>query len=81
VTLAFEEIKTTISKLNNCLILTPGIGHQGATFEDLKTNHQPVLKNLVPTSSRAVLSKGPGIASLRKKILENCQESLKLATF
>jgi orotidine-5'-phosphate decarboxylase len=76
-TLASEDIKTTISKLNNCLILTPGIGHQGATFEDLKTNYQPVLKNLIPTSSRAVLSKGPNIANLRQEILKNCQESLK----
>jgi orotidine-5'-phosphate decarboxylase len=75
-TLAFEDIKTTISKLNNCLILTPGIGHQGASFEDLKTNYQAILKNLIPTSSRAVLSKGPDIVSLRQEIIKNCQESL-----
>ena len=77
-TLASEDIKTTISKLNNCLILTPGIGHQGASFEDLKTNYQPVIKNIIPTSSRAVLSKGPDLISLRKEIIKNCQESFKI---
>ncbi len=80
-TLTFEDIKTTISKLANCLILTPGIGHQGANFQDLKINYQPILKNLIPTSTRAVLLKGPNVISLRQELIKNCQESLRLNGF
>jgi orotidine-5'-phosphate decarboxylase len=74
-TLTFEDIKTTISKLGNCLILTPGIGYQGASFENLRSNYQPIFKNLIPTSSRAVLSKGPDIKNLRQELIKNCQQS------
>ena len=76
-TLEFEQIKTTIPNLNNCLILTPGIGYQGASFEDLRKNYQPVLKNLIPSSSRAILAKGPNIMALKQEIIKNCQESIK----
>lgn len=77
-TLKPEEIQKIIPKLNNCLILTPGIGHQGATFEDLKTNYQPVINNLIPTSSRAVLAKGPNIESLQQEISKYCNKSFEL---
>jgi orotidine-5'-phosphate decarboxylase len=77
-TLKNNEISSTLSNLGNCLILTPGIGHQGATIEDLMANYPSHIKQLIPTSSRAVLARGPNMLDLKAAIKESCQESFKL---
>jgi orotidine-5'-phosphate decarboxylase len=47
-------------------LLAPGIGAQGATGADLRAVFGPALADVLPSSSREVLSAGPGVAGLRE---------------
>ncbi|WP_353953755.1 orotidine-5'-phosphate decarboxylase [Knoellia sp. S7-12] len=46
-------------------ILAPGVGAQGGTSEDLKRVFGDALRNVLPASSREVLSAGPDVPTLR----------------
>lgn len=48
-------------------ILAPGVGAQGGTADDLKRVFGDALPNVLPASSREVLSAGPDIAALRTR--------------
>lgn len=47
-------------------LLAPGIGAQGATAQDLRAVFGRALPHVLPSSSREVLSAGPGVAGLRE---------------
>ncbi|HQY97593.1 MAG TPA: orotidine-5'-phosphate decarboxylase [Phycicoccus sp.] len=46
-------------------ILAPGLGAQGATAADLRRVFGAALSQVVPNSSRSILTAGPGVADLR----------------
>ena len=62
----------TLSHLGNALILAPGIGAQGATFDDVARNFGPAVSRVLPSVSRGILAKGPSVASLRDAIARHC---------
>mgnify|MGYP006338448599 CR=1 FL=1 len=47
-------------------LLAPGIGAQGATAADLRAVFGAALPNVLPSSSREVLSGGPTVQGLRE---------------
>jgi len=56
-----------LKNLNGC-VLMPGVGAQGATYEDAErvAGIDPVL--VFPSVSRSILAFGPGVAELRKQV-------------
>lgn len=68
-----ENLMPTLDRLPQSLILAPGIGHQGATFEDLRRRFEHHAARAIPSSSRAVLDRGPDVEQLRAEIIKQCQ--------
>jgi orotidine-5'-phosphate decarboxylase len=68
-----NDLLPTLDRLPRSLILAPGIGHQGATFEDLGTRFGRHAARAIPSSSRAVLDRGPDVEQLRAVIVSQCQ--------
>ncbi|EAP99302.1 orotidine 5'-phosphate decarboxylase [Janibacter sp. HTCC2649] len=56
-------------------ILAPGVGAQGGTSDDLKRVFGDALPNVLPASSREVLSAGPDVSALRARAAQS-NESL-----
>lgn len=67
-----ENLMPTLDRLPQSLLLAPGIGHQGATFEDLRRRFQRHAPRAIPSSSRAVLDRGPDVEQLRAEIIMQC---------
>jgi orotidine-5'-phosphate decarboxylase len=67
----------TLASLPKSLLLAPGIGAQGATFDDMARNFRGATERALPSVSRGVLAKGPDVAALRKAIEENCDLARK----
>jgi orotidine-5'-phosphate decarboxylase len=65
----------TLASLPKSLILAPGIGAQGATFDDLARNFGPAAERALPSVSRGVLGKGPSVAELCKSIELHCDQA------
>ena len=68
----------TLASLPNALILAPGIGAQGATFDDLARNFGSAVHRTLPSVSRGILGKGPSVAALRESIELHCDEARKM---
>jgi orotidine-5'-phosphate decarboxylase len=68
-----ENLMPTLDRLSQSLLLAPGIGHQGATFEDLRRRFERHAARAIPSSSRAVLDRGPDVEQLRAEIIKHCQ--------
>lgn len=68
-----NDLMSTLERLPKSLILAPGIGHQGATFEDLRRRFQSHASRAIPSSSRAVLDRGPDVEQLRSEIVKQCE--------
>jgi orotidine-5'-phosphate decarboxylase len=68
-----ENLLPTLDRLPRSLILAPGIGHQGATFEDLRNRFERHAARAIPSSSRAVLDRGPSVEQLRDEITKQCE--------
>lgn len=67
-----NELLPTLERLPKSLILAPGIGHQGATYEDLRKRFGRHAARAIPSSSRAVLDRGPDVEQLRSEIIKQC---------
>lgn len=67
-----NELLPTLERLPKSLILAPGIGHQGATYDDLRRRFERHAARAIPSSSRAVLDRGPGVEQLRNEIIKQC---------
>lgn len=67
-TLANNDVRPTLERLQRSLILAPGIGHQGATYEDVLERFGEHSLRAIPTASRSILSHGPKIETLRLEI-------------
>lgn len=68
-----NDLLPTLDRLPQSLILAPGIGHQGATFADLRRRFGRHAARAIPSSSRAVLDRGPDVEQLRAEIIKHCQ--------
>lgn len=68
-----NDLLPTLDRLAQSLILAPGIGHQGATFEDLRRRFERHAPRAIPSSSRAVLDRGPDVEQLRSEIIKQCE--------
>ena len=67
-----ENLMPTLDRLPQSLLLAPGIGHQGATFEDMRRRFERHAARAIPSSSRAVLDRGPDVEQLRAEIITQC---------
>lgn len=67
-----NDLLPTLDRLPRSLILAPGIGHQGATYDDLRRRFARHAPRAIPTSSRAVLDHGPDVEQLRNEIVKQC---------
>lgn len=54
-------------------LLAPGVGAQGGTSEDLRRVFGDALPNVLPASSREVLSAGPDVAALRDRAIRTSE--------
>jgi orotidine-5'-phosphate decarboxylase len=70
-----NDLLPTLERLSKSLILAPGIGHQGATFEDLRRRFERHAARAIPSSSRAVLDRGPNSEQLRSEIVKQCEDA------
>jgi orotidine-5'-phosphate decarboxylase len=68
-----NDLLSTLERLPRSLILAPGIGHQGATFDDLRKRFQTHAARAIPSSSRAVLDRGPDVEQLHAEISKQCE--------
>jgi len=57
-----------LSRLPRSLILAPGVGAQGASFDDLRNNFGPAIARTLPSVSRSILRHGPSTTALREAI-------------
>jgi orotidine-5'-phosphate decarboxylase len=57
----------------NAPLLAPGVGAQGGTSEDLRQVFGDALPNVLPASSRDVLSAGPDVAALRDRAIRTSE--------
>jgi orotidine-5'-phosphate decarboxylase len=73
--LTVHDAAASLARLPRSLILVPGLGAQGGSFEQLATRFVSAKTRVVPTSSRAVLGLGPDVPSLRRAIAEHCQQA------
>lgn len=56
----------TLARLPRSLLLAPGIGAQGATFDDLARNFGGAVHRVLPSVSRGVLAARPSVRDLRE---------------
>ena len=66
---AVQELQLDLAAVNGPL-LSPGVGAQGGTSDDLRRVFGDALHNVLPASSREVLSAGPDVTALRDRALE-----------
>ena len=67
-TLAPAALDPVVAALDGALMLTPGIGAQGATFADLEGSMATARRNVIPTASRSALAAGFTDNALRTAI-------------
>jgi orotidine-5'-phosphate decarboxylase len=68
----------TLARLPNALLLAPGIGAQGATFDDLRLNFGTAVHRAIPAVSRGILAKGPSVGDLRASIALHCDGARRM---
>jgi orotidine-5'-phosphate decarboxylase len=57
-----------LSRLSHSLILTPGVGAQGASLDDVRNNFGSGMGRILPSVSRSILRHGLSPAALREAI-------------
>lgn len=67
---AVQDLGLDLAGVNGPL-LAPGVGAQGGTSEDLKRVFGDALPNVLPASSREVLSAGPDVTALRTRAAQS----------
>ncbi|NOK33913.1 orotidine-5'-phosphate decarboxylase [Corallococcus exercitus] len=60
--------RDVVERLGGALMLTPGIGSQGAGFGDLPKLFSGRERQVIPTAARSVLEAGPDVAALKQAL-------------
>lgn len=68
----------TVENMPNALFLVPGLGAQGATFDDMQRIFGAAAPRVIASSSRGVLAAGPGIGALRSALAEHVAAAMRL---
>ena len=63
------------ARLPRSLLLAPGLGAQGGTYEQLRERFAAARGRVLPSSSRGLLSQGPDPKRLAQAIREHCTRS------
>lgn len=74
-TLAAAALEPVVAALDGALMLTPGIGAQGATFEDLAGTMAAPRRRVIPTASRSALQAGFTESALRTSVAKAAAEA------
>ncbi|GAB3589270.1 orotidine-5'-phosphate decarboxylase [Calidifontibacter terrae] len=61
-------------------LLAPGVGAQGATYDDVARGFGVAAGQVLPSSSRAVLAAGPDVAALRATVVRERDNARKALT-
>ena len=65
-----------IAAFGDAILLSPGIGAQGATYADIRA--WPNARNIMPTSTREVLGAGPGKDAFQAALARNVEDAAQL---
>ena len=71
-----QQLEGLIDALGQNLILCPGIGHQGATFDDLGRTFSKARRNLIPIMARSIVREGFSNNILRSVIHERNNQAV-----
>lgn len=69
-----EEAGRLADRLPNALLLLPGIGAQGATIADMRSQFGAHQSRVIPTISRGIARTGPAAADLRRAVERHIAE-------
>ena len=75
--LTCDDAAEHVARVDNGLVLAPGIGAQGGTFEQLRLRFAGGKERVLVSASRAVLARGPDERALRKAITEHCSAAME----
>ncbi len=75
-TLGSKLLGDLVETLDQSLILCPGIGHQGASFEDLVEPFGKARRSLIPTMARSIVKEGFSNNILRAVIQERNNQAI-----
>ncbi len=78
-TLEAATATATLGRLEQSLILAPGVGAQGASFADVADRFGPAAARTLPSVSRGILQEGPSVARLRDAIGRARDEAWRMA--
>jgi orotidine-5'-phosphate decarboxylase len=70
--LTAEGASEIASHLARSLILAPGLGAQGGSFEQIAQRFSSAKERVLPSSSRGVLAHGPDLGPLQQAVREHC---------
>lgn len=70
-----ERAPAIAARLPGSLILAPGLGAQGGTWEAVRERFGAVRERILPTSSRGALGAGPDLGKLRAAIREHADRA------
>ncbi len=73
-----EAAASAVERMPKSLFLAPGIGAQGASFDDVRAVFGDAIDRVIPTSSRGVLSHGPSISGLRESMEKQRDRAFEL---
>jgi len=62
-------------RLPRSLMLAPGLGAQGGTFEQARERFAAAKRRVLPSSSRSLLAHGPELPALQRAIREHCSRA------
>jgi orotidine-5'-phosphate decarboxylase len=68
-------VSDTASRLPRSLILAPGLGAQGGTFQQVAQRFASAKQRVLPSSSRGLLARGPELQALKAAIREHCLQA------
>lgn len=72
-----EDAAQTVAAMPGAFMLAPGVGAQGATFEDVQRRMPAARGRVLPSMSRGVLAGGSGLAEMRATI-ERMKEAARV---
>ncbi|MGD8859444.1 MAG: orotidine-5'-phosphate decarboxylase [Myxococcales bacterium] len=70
-----KDAEDIVARLPHSLLLAPGLGAQGGTFEDVARRFAGARERVLPCSGRGVLRTGPDVKALASAIAAHCDRT------